>query len=319
MPHGKSAKIFDLVKEYLQSERYRSLSYSSKRNYLSAIRIYEHLILADNKYFFNHRVNQINYGTVDYLHRVMSHEYSPATIKSHFIIMGNVWEVAIRNGRCWHNPWNSPRIKLHNDRDITWSSEQIALTVRTAKELGFHTLALYVSLCYETAQRPWKDLRDLKWSNIVKDERGKYIFDIIISKTKTHLLIPLSGKAIELLNNTPRISEYVFVNAFGLRLTQQGISKQFNIVKDKAMLPKILQIRDIRRSVITEMAMSGATSLEIEAATGWRCTEAVIHRYARLRLVTAQHAMEKRNKFREELEDSKRAINTDELSELPRV
>lgn len=318
MPHGKACRISDMVKDYQLSERYRTLANTTKRAYLSALKYFEFFILANGRTLYQHRVNEVNYGTVDYLQRVLAHDFAPATIKSYFTLLYTIWELAIRNGRVDANPWKRPLIRFNNERDITWSPEQVQLAITTAKDMGFHLLALYLLVSYETAQRPWRDLRNLTWKNFTVDERGDTILDFVISKTRTHLLLPLSKQVTEVLNSLPRLSEYIFVNEYGDRLTQQAMNWQYKRVQAKAMLPMVLQIRDLRRSAITEMAMAGATMQEIEAATGWRCSEAVIRRYARLRLVTAKHGLQKRTRLREELAGEARANASDGLPTVPR-
>lgn len=318
LPHGKTCKVSQIVKEYLLSERYRGLSRGSKKAYLSALKYFELLILANSKTIFQQNVNQVTYGTVDYLKSLLLHNHSPATARHYFTIMSGVWELAIRNGRCYANPWVRPMIKLNNERDVTWTPQQLDLAVQTAKDMGFTLLALYLTVSYETAQRPWKDLRNLKWSNVVKDDTGATILDFVISKTGVHLLLPLSDAVINILNGLPKNSEYVFVDEQGVRLTQSGLVSQYKKVKKYAMLSGALQIRDLRRSAITEMAMAGATVQEIEASTGWKCSEYVIRRYARLRLATAKHGLEKRTQFRKELEVKQEPVAEDGLPFLQR-
>jgi len=157
-------------------------------------------------------------------------------------------------------------------------------------------LALYIQMSYMCGQRPWKDLRNLKWSNIKLDKKGYYL-DFIISKTNTHLMLPLSKETMNLLNSLTKASEYIFVTENGEHLCQAAISSQFKKVKKYALLDNNLMIRDLRRTAITEMAMAGATTQEIEATTGWRCSNAVLKRYAVLRKETANNCLDKRLEF----------------------
>lgn len=299
LPHGKATRVTVLIDEYLRSQRYLSVSPDTKQDYLCTLRALDNLILATGRSIYHMRSNDVDYSTVDYLFRILSYTRKPATIKGYFAVLSNVWEVALRNGRVILNPWRLSGIKLNNTRDVTWTPQQIQDAIRVSKEMGFHILALYLIFCYETAQRPWRDLGKLKWSNIIENEDGSVIFDFVVSKTGVHLMLPLSGVAKEALKNITRKSEYVFSNEHGKLYKDQTMRNQLEKVKKHAGIPDHLQIRDIRRTVVTEMAENGATSEEIRSITGWKSAESVIHRYARIRLKTATHAIEKLEKARQ--------------------
>lgn len=254
--------------------------------------------MANGKTIFQMKVHLIDYGIVDYMQRLMRHAYEGATIRLSFTVLANVWDVGLRNGRVNVNPWLKPHISVRNERDITWKYADVRKAVECAREMGFNLLALYLVMMYETAQRPWKDLRDLTWENIHQDTDGSRILDFVISKTKTHLMIPLSQVACLALDNTPKVSKFIFAGENGEVLTRQCISRQFDIVKKTCMLNPELQFRDLRRTAVTEMVQNGATGEEIKAVTGWRDGNGIIHRYARIRFLTAKNAMDKRDKSR---------------------
>lgn len=315
LPHGKATRVKILVEDFLRSDRYKSLGLHTKKSYLSALNTFELLVLASNQNIFQMRAHNVDYGIVDYIKHVLGHSHAPATISMYFSMLSGIWDVALRNGKVNFNPWQKARIKLNNERDVTWTPEQIRTGINTAKEMGFHVLALYLLLAYETAQRPWRDLRDLKWENIKLDENGRQFVDFIISKTRTRLLLPLSKEAIKALNEAKvtaysGLSEYIFIDANCKRYTQSALTEQFKKMKKRAMLDPVLLIRDLRRTAITEMAMAGATTEEITASTGWRCTDSVIRRYSRLRKRTAERGLEKREALRDEQK---------QLSEVPTV
>lgn len=286
-----------IIDDYLKSSRYHELAWSTKQAYLASLRFFDGLILNTGTNIFKFRAHKVTFSTVEYIQTVLKHTKKPAWIKFHFTVMNNVWDNALRKGYVHNNPWVRPHIKVSNERDITWTREQIETAINTAKRLGYDVLALYLRLAYETVQRPWQDLRNLKWDNIKDDVSGQ-VLDFVISKTNTRILVPLSPRAQTALKEQKRISEYVFADKIGTRPVRMAIHNHFKRVLEAAGLPEDLQIRDLRRTGVTEMAENGCTALEIEALTGWRCTEAVIRRYARVRLKTAQHALSKRESGR---------------------
>lgn len=300
MPHGRGIRVHTIIKDYIASDRYNSLASSSKKMYLSAINALEQIILPNGKTILDAHVHNIEYGTADFVKRVLSFNLKPATISLYFSMFSSVWYVALRNGKAAYNPWSKANIKINNIRDVIWTPEQLKIAVDTSKELGFHLLALYISIAYHTGMRPWSDLRNLKWSNLKLDKGGQYVVDFIIQKTSIHLLLPLAPEAAELLNSLPKISKYIFVTEDNRRFTQVTLTNQFNKVKKYACLDPNLTIRDLRRTAVTEMAQAGATTQEIQAMTGWRIPDAMLKRYAVLKLSTAKTGLEKRTKFRNE-------------------
>ena len=93
----------------------------------------------------------------------------------------------MRNGYIANNPWEKARIKLDNLREVVWTYEQIKSAIDMAKECGYDLLALYITMAYTTGQRPYSDLRELKWENFVK-QGDRYILDFTIAKTNQHIL-----------------------------------------------------------------------------------------------------------------------------------
>lgn len=295
-PHGKAVRIHVLVEQYLKSERFSALSATSKKNYLSALKSIEEMEMPNNRSMLEDYAHKITYQTADYIKRILGYTLKPATVALRFAVLSSVWELAIRNGQLYTNPWDKAKIKLANLRDVTWTRDNVNSVVNEARKEGYDLLALYVLVGYSTAQRPFSDIRELKWDNLRQDG-STYILDFIISKTNTHILLPLDVCTTELLLSLKRVSEYIFVTSKGKRLTPTCISRQFNIVKFTSGVPKELMLRDLRRTAITEMAQSGATVSEITAITGWRGSEKLLSRYAVVKLETAKNALAKRATF----------------------
>lgn len=297
-PYGKAVKIHVLVEQYFKSERFRMLSDISKKNYISRIKTLEELTLPNNRSILEEYAHRIKYQTVDYLKRILLYKMKPASVASHFAVLSIVWEVAIRTGYVSSNPWYKSRIRVDNMREVVWTVEQINSAVNTAVSNGYDLLALYILMGYSTGQRPYSDLRELKWENF-KQEGDRYILDFIISKTNTHLMLPLDEKITNTLLGLERVSEYIFAGKNGKRLSATCINNQLNKVKFKCGIPAELKMRDLRRTAVTELAQSGATVSEITAITGWKCSEKVLNRYAVMRLNTADNALAKRKAFQD--------------------
>lgn len=298
-PDGmKHLRVKLLINNYLLSHEFRKLKPSSQKIYFSVIDQFEDLLLYTGKTFLETNAHTIDYQMTEYLKDVLLHKYTESTLGSYFKVMNAVWRFGMRRSMVFMNPWDKPGLSRAQERDTTWTPEQVELAYETAKTKGFNTLAMYLILAYETAQRPWRDLRDLKWESvreIEQDGKRRLVFDFVISKTNTHIILPLSDRVIDLLDNRSRLDSYVFSEAKGKRLSAVCMQQQLEVVKREAKLPRELQFRDFRRTAITELAEAGCTTREIEAITGWRVSEAVIHRYARVRYKTALNAQAKRD------------------------
>lgn len=291
-----------LIDDYMRSPRWINLSHKTKRCYLSVFEVFRKYRMYNNKSLYETKAYQVTYSMVDYISTTLLHVKAPITIRSYYSVFSNVWDLAVRNAKVQYNPWLKPGLKIKAERDITFSRSQVTACVEAARELGYTVLMLYIIFCYETAQRPWKDLRNLTWDSIKDDENGGSLIDFTVSKTGTHLLLPLSVYACKILKQCEKKSSFIFVDEDGTRLSSAQVQRQFKQVIEKAGVPENYQIRDLRRTAITELAMAGCSVMEIEAITGWRCPEAVIRRYARVRLKTAHNALQKRQQA--ELQES---------------
>ena len=300
-PHGKAVHVSVLVDEYLKSQKYNGISLGSKMRYQSALKLFDHLVMANNKTLYQMYAHKVDFGVVDYLHAVLAHTHSAATIRLCFSIMQNVWDVALRNGRVIYNPWARNGVKVDNERDVTWTHEQVNASVLKAKELGYNILALYILFGYETGIRMWSDLRRLTYEMIHTDDKGGVVLEFTIAKTNVHLCLPLSNVIVDALKETGRTTGLIFMDDKGRLLTQGCFFRQFRAVKTAAMLPMHLQLRDLRRTAVTELVTSGATDREIAAITGWKNPGSVINRYARIRLQSAENGMNKRWASREQI------------------
>jgi integrase len=294
-PHHSRIKIVsELVDEYLLSDNFRRLSLKTRKCYSSFLSKLGKIRIERYKSIYDMPAYKVSYSTVDYFAKVLGLSLKRGSTSTYFTVMSSVWNYAIRGGIVVFNPWLRPGLKRAKERDVTWTSEQINGAIDYAYKKGHKVLALYLLMAYETAQRPWQDLRNLRWSDVKQLEDGSTVIDFKISKTGVHLILPLSNRAIDALKGHPKVSEIIFANPEGKFYSESAITRQLEKVKKDLDLPEELTFRDIRRTAITELAIAGCSTLEIEAITGWRCPESVLRRYARVRLKTAQNALQKR-------------------------
>lgn len=302
MPHGKSSTVRHIVDLYELSDRYKELAKNTKASYRSALNVWYNTRLPDGRNIFDFRVHKIDYALVDHFVQILKYKHQVPRIRIMCAVMGAAWKLALRHGRAVFNPWVDLRLKFNNERDVTWTPEQVELAINTSKELGHSTLALYLLLMYETGQRPWIDLRNLTWDNIEEREDAdgtRYrIIHYRSSKTNIDMLIPITDRCFSSLQAHSLGKEYLFQDDEGGRRTSQAIHNQFKRVKRKAGLSNTLQFRDLRRTSAVELAEAGASNQEMRAIHGWK-SDRMVNRYSRMRLQIARNAQQKRVKLQD--------------------
>ena len=293
--------MHEIIDEFYKSPRYNDLSERAKIQYDYVTKKFGGYIIYNGKPFVDYRADHVDNSVVDYLRMVLEHEYARATIRQVFSVFSSIWQVAKRSGRVWDNPFRDFPIKLNNQRDLTYSRDEVYRCIKASKERGFLVLARYILFCYFTGARPWSDLRELKWSNVITVD-GVTVFSFRIKKNSTDIMIPLPKELrdeLDIIKSTTN-SEYIFVDADNSRPAQQRMQREFEIIKEETGINSKLQMRDLRRTMVTELVMGGASDQEVTALTGWKSPASVINRYARIRLTTAKNAMNKLEAMRNE-------------------
>jgi len=178
--------------------------------------------------------------------------------------VGNKWEVIHRN------PWKYVEPLTPKRRKLKWTSEQMKILMDTAfSRFEWRSVGVMILLAYETSQRA-TDLREAKWDNIRFDTKEFVLEEQ--SKRGAEVAIPLADNVMDVLDQQMQDfghQNYVAPHPKGMKpYNLQLLSKTFQRIRETAGLPKELQMRDIRRTVISELADNGATQAEIMSWSG---------------------------------------------------
>lgn len=156
------------------------------------------------------------------------------------------------------NPFEKMGMPTLPPRRVVWTEEQVWDFYHTSKKMGRRSLGMLALCCYTFGQRP-VDMRSLKWEDI----HGNSLL-ITQQKTKVDIRIFIPEFMEELLDETPKTSEYVIVKE---KDNQPYDERLYNIwaydVKKRARIPLELKLADLRRTAFTEMGDSGATDQEL--------------------------------------------------------
>lgn len=204
-------------------------------------------------------------------------------------VLCRVWNVGKRHKKVDDNPFEKMGIASQPSRTTIWDKETVKQVSIKALELDLPHISLLVEMCYNLGQRPG-DMIALK----VKDYNSKTkTVKVKQQKTKTTVTLPVFEPFISRLE---RYSNTVWSTRWGTFLPQIDYSqygRDFRIVRDSLKLPKDLQLRDLRRTAITEIMENGATDAEGQAVSG-HINRQELNTYAPSTLTMARNAMKKR-------------------------
>lgn len=207
-------------------------------------------------------------------------------------VMSKIWNRAIRQGHATFNPFSSMGLPKLKSRPTKWTIEQInAFYVETVRR-QIPSLGLLVLLCFDMGQRPG-DMRKLRFSNI---DNGWVNF--IQEKTKTRMSIRLSDRLVTILSRlNPESEDYhiVVYEVTGKPYDARTYAKLVQDIRTDLGLPDDLQMRDLRRTGLSELGDNGATEDEIRSISG-HVDRQVISTYIPVTQTLVEHGMAKRPK-----------------------
>jgi len=160
------------------------------------------------------------------------------------------------------NPWSLVKRAAPKPRDAVWTREEIEKVVTKAVELGETEVAKCISLLYDTGQRPG-DVLSWTYNDLKKDEHGWYV-EFRQHKTGAKVCSSISSTTCRLLGVGGDIlgSQKLVGRTIPLDLFRT----YFRRVCNEVGIPKTLQLRDIRRTAITEAGE--ASDDQIKAMSG---------------------------------------------------
>tara|TARA_R110001632_G_scaffold39527_1_gene98987 strand:+ start:540 stop:1625 length:1086 start_codon:yes stop_codon:yes gene_type:complete len=231
----------------------------------------------------------------DKLYTQIQDMYSDHRAASVIKVLRKVFNVALRHDRVRANPFSNMKIPGLPTRKVMWEPNQVFKLIETADKMGYHSLGTIVLLAYDLCARPG-DMRQLTWVNYHEGN-----FSYTQEKTKTPMGVAGSPRLVK------RLEEYHQYDPMDLNregciaiceTTDKPYSKDLLVkyiarVRNRAELPKHLQLRDLRRTGATEMAEAGCTEDELRAVTGHQSRE-ILATYVRPTVKLAQSAQNKR-------------------------
>jgi integrase len=198
----------------------------------------------------------------------------------------------------YYNPALAVTVKAPAPRKVYWEHEQVEKAICTGLEIGFDGAAIALAVAYDTGLSP-ADIRALTVGDVADGAwTGRRI------KTGEGFNVELWPETLAMvkayhkkLGVIPMKDALLVRTRRGKPFTKDRLGRDVRHILRNAGIPNIIQMRDLRRTVATEMVESGVTDAEIEAAMGvssrtsgvWRKT------YAPASETMARNARTKRN------------------------
>ncbi len=211
-------------------------------------------------------------------------------------VVTRAWNVLMKYDMLDKNPWSFVERSKPSPRNTVWRTEDFTTFLKTAFSVPkWRNIGLLVRINVELGQRI-NDIKLSTWDNY--DLTDKLYMREVIQKTNERIPgIPMSDTLVGMLEEQKRVydfQEWVVPHPVTMEpYTEYSISSAFRRIKDAAGLPSRLQLRDIRRTVLTDLANKGATDAEIMAYSGHKSRESLMP-YVCISTEQARNAAEKR-------------------------
>lgn len=236
-------------------------------------------------------------------------------------VVTRAWNVLIKYDMLDKNPWSFVERSKPPPRNTVWRTEDFTTFLKKAfSKSEWRNMGLLVRINVELGQRI-EDIRLSEWDNY--DFKEKLYSREIILKTNERIAgIPMSDTLVKMLIEQKEVyyfQKWVVPNPFTLEpYSENSISRTFRKIMAAAGLPSRLQLRDIRRTVLTDLANHGATDTEIMAYSGHKSRDSLLP-YVCISTQQARNAATKRQfsleedhgweKFKDSLKTTEEMLN----------
>jgi len=246
---ARPATVAELARLYKASSKFANLAHRTRVDYEDKL----YVMLASP--YKNKAPEDITPALADAIYQYVKANSGERSAQYFVAVWSAVYTYGVKFHGLLLNPWSLVSATTPAPRTQAWAEEQVFQVIEKALEIGEKGIAIGVCLMYDTAQRPG-DILSLTYSNLGKDDSGWYL-DFKQSKRGADVMPALSAYTVKLLelddplamNNGMAWDSYLV----GGHSSLYDFRKKFNEVKKLCNIPKELQLRDLRRTALTEM------------------------------------------------------------------
>jgi integrase len=268
----KDGKVKDVVFAYLHSIDFTRLADITKTQYKSSIEAWRNVRVAGMA-LQHHKLSNLETPMIQRMYDEQVRQTSTYAANYNMTVYRIVLNYAIRCGYTRHNPFEKVRKKATKHRKVMWERDNVRAFLNVAfSRWQWRNIGLVFYMIYEWGQRV-SDILNLKWDNINFDTNTVTITQ---SKRGATVKLPISEGLATMLKQQQKdffLSSYVapqMVRRQG-KWTPYSIATLNSHVTDimaEARLDKALQLRDLRRTAITETIENGGDLLTVMQMSG---------------------------------------------------
>lgn len=198
---------------------------------------------------------------------------SISTVNKYLNILSKMYNLAVTEGLLSKNPLKDVKKFHEKNYKIRYLTKDEEIRLYSAVDKTFPYLRPIIVCALQTGMRK-SEILNLRWDNI--DFEYKFI-ELLETKSGKSRKIPISDTLMNVFNNLPKVSEYVFINKdTGQPFTD--IHKSFATVLEKAKIKKF-RFHDLRHTVATRLVEKGIDLVVVKEILGHSKIETTM-RYA---------------------------------------
>lgn len=271
--------IKTLFENFKTTREWKKLSPSSQRAYDLQMR----KGLTDY-FLIRTRVSQINEEFVDELYDKIKTDVSLSMANMFMKVMRRIWSVGRRKKWVSNNPFREMGLEGEEAREIRWTVEQYNLYIRTTIHYGRTALRTLAAFCYVLGQRPGDMLK------LTRKNFNSLLTEVtfIQQKTGKKMHMPLTLELIRLAK-----AAFAYDNDKLIDISAREANEQHRDILRVTGLPTYLQLRDLRRTAISEVMENGGSDAEGQSISG-HVNRDELNTYSPSNITMARHALEKR-------------------------
>lgn len=268
----KDGKVKDVIFAYMHSVDYTQLAAVTKAQYKVAIEAWRNVRVAGLA-MQHHKLSNLETPMIQRMYDEEIRRTSTYLANYNMTVYRIVLNYAIRCGYTRHNPFEKVKKKTTKKRKLMWERADVLAFLNTSfSRWQWRNVGLIFYMIYEWGQRV-SDILKLKWENIDFDSNTVTITQ---SKRGATVKLPISQGLATMLKQQSKdfvLSPYVAPQM----VRRQGKFVPYSIgtvnsyvtdIMNEAKLDRALQLRDLRRTAITETIENGGDLLTVMQMSG---------------------------------------------------
>lgn len=293
-----SAKAEALIADFLNSETLAALKPSTQEAYKYSLQSWKDIPVAGIA-LSKRRLDSFTVPMCQRFYDAQALDGKLSQLNLSLAVIRLLFNYAIRRGYITHNPWAYVKPRKPPKRKNVWEKDEVRAFLNTAfSEYRWRNVGLIVYCAYEWGQRPG-DMRNLTWSQYDR-ERG--VLTLEQAKRGEVVTLPASEGLRKMLDQQFEEfgwQSYIVPSPYRKSArpykpyTQQAFNAVARQIQEAAGIDEALQIRDLRRTAITEMVEVGVPLSSIMSVSGHATMES-LNPYVKKTLKAATNAQDMR-------------------------